>query len=268
MRQLPPHTDMSNALTRGLLILECFTTKQPRIASSEIQSLTNIPRATLFRLLKILTAFSYLKYDEESKKYFLGPGVLRMGFSVLHTLEAREIMRPDLDMLSRKFNKTVGLLMLDNNEMVYVERVRVPSVRIFNLSVGNRIAVYPTAAGKAVLAYLSEDKLKQVVDELKREGQIDIGHDGRKLFNSLAEVRRDGYSINDEERYKGVRAIGVPVFSSEGIAYAINVTVAPEEVPVDELRRTYAPELVAVGRRISRLLGYRYEEEFASENEG
>jgi IclR family transcriptional regulator, pca regulon regulatory protein len=262
-----PGIDLSHSLSRGLLILECFTTRQPRLSTSEIQKLTNMPRASLFRLLKILKGFGYLKHDEESKKYFLGPSVLRMGFSVLHSLEAREIARPYLGTLSRQFNKSIGLLMLDDNEMVYVERVRVPSVRVFNLNVGDRIAVYPTAAGKAVLAYLDEEKMAQMLDELKREEKVDVGENGEKLFASLAEVRQQGYSINNEEVYKGVRAIAVPIFSSEGVVYSVNVAVPPDEVSVDELRNAYAPELVTVGKTISELLGYQNEKRFRNQQQ-
>ena len=259
--------DLSNSLSRGLLILECFTAKRPRLSPSQIQELAKIPRATLFRLLKILTGFGYLKHDEESKKYYLGPSVLHMGFAVLHSMEARDIIRPYLETLARQFNKSIGLLMLDDNEMVYVERVRVPSIRVFNVSVGTRIAVYPTAAGKAVLAYLDQAKVKQIAGELKKEGKVDIGENGERLFNSLSEVRRDGYSINDDELYKGVRAIAVPLFSSEGVAYAINVTVQPDEVSVYDLRRTYAPVLVAIAKKVSKLLGHQEDEELLSEPE-
>lgn len=259
--------DLVNSLSRGLLILESFTARQPRLFPSQIQTLTNIPRATLFRLLKILKGLNYLKYDSESKKYYLGPSVLRLGFSVLQTLEAREIIRPYLEKLSRKFNRSIGLLMLDNCEMVYIERIRVPSLRDFNISVGSRIAVYPTAAGKAVLAYLNKEKLKQIIDELKKDGQAAqyIGKNGEKLFNSLDEVRRQGYSMNNEELFKGVRGIAVPIFSAEGVTYAINTAVPPEEVSVDDLRNIYAPELMAVGKDISRLLGHQDDETFTRE---
>ena len=71
----------------------------------------------------------------------------------------------------------------------------------------------------------------------------------------LADVRKRGYAVNDEESVKGVRAIAVSIFSTND-TYAINMVVPPEEVSVEELRGTYAPRLMEVGREISEALGH------------
>ena len=252
-------SELVNSLSRGLLVLECFTLEEPRLTQSNIQKLSKIPKSTLFRLLKTLTGLNYLKCDPESRRYFLGPKVLTLGFSVLQNLEVRGIARAYLDSLSREFNRGVSLLMLDKDEMVFVERIRVPILRDFNIGIGSRIPVYNTAAGRAVLAHLSRERVVQIVKDIKKDGRTAscIGKKGEKLFEILAEVRKQGYAINDEESIKGVRAIAVPIFSAEGIAYAMNLVVPPEEITVEELRRKYAPRLIEVGREISEAMGYQ-----------
>lgn len=250
--------DLSHSLSRGLTILECIAASQTRVSASEIQKLTGIPNATLFRLLNILKGFGYVRYVKETKKYYLGPSVLHMGFAVLQNFEGREILRPLLHALAFELKKSVGLLFLDGNEMVYLERVRTPipidHALDFHFSVGTRIPVYPSASGKAILAYLDPKKLHQIAVQAKKKG-IDVGKKSEKLFNCLTEVRRQGYAIYDNELNNGVRAIAVPVFSYEGIVYSINVIVRYHEVSVDELRQMYAPKLVAAGKEASKLLG-------------
>ena len=54
-------------------------------------------------------------------------------------MELGDIARPYMEVLSRESNKTVNLAILDKDEMVYIERIRVPSIRAFNVGVGNRI---------------------------------------------------------------------------------------------------------------------------------
>jgi IclR family transcriptional regulator, pca regulon regulatory protein len=254
--------DWVNSLSRGLQILECFSHTQFRLSQTEIWRLTNIPKATLFRLLRTLVKLNYLKYDSESKKHYLGPRVLSLGFSILQSLEVRDIVRPYLEELAREFNNSVNLVMLDGNEMVFIERIKVPSLRDFSIGIGHRIPVYNTAGGRAVLAYVTREKLRQVINQISKDTTVAryIGKNGEKLFKALNEVRNQGYAINDEQSSDGIRAIAVPIFSPEGIAYAVHMVVAPERVSVNELRAKYAPRLVAVGNEISEALGHQHEE--------
>ena len=249
----------ANSNIKGVLILECFSPYRPHLSQSEIQKITNISKSTVFRLVKTLTDLNYLKYDPGNKKYFLGPKVLSLGFSVLQSLEVREIARPYLEKLSRECNKSVNLLMLDGKEMVFIERIRVPGPRDYNVSIGSRIAVYNTAAGRAVLAYLEQEKLSQVIREISRDLSAAryIGRNGKRLVQFLNKVKRAGFATNDEESAEGLRAIAVPIFSSEGVACAVDLIVAPEEVSLKELQRDYAPKLMETGKEISEALGYR-----------
>jgi DNA-binding IclR family transcriptional regulator len=249
---------LTNTLTRGLAILRCFTTNQPSLSPPELQGLTKIPKATLSRILKVLRDFNYLQYDEESRRYSLGISVFQLGFSVLRSLEGREVIRPYLVNLARKFNRSTSLLIIDNTEVIFVERIRVQNRWDLTIGVGSRLPAHNTAAGKAILAHLDNQKLREVMEELKKKEQAAqyIMQNEKKFFESLTVVRREGFAINDEESQKGVRAIAVPIFGFDGVAYAINVVAPPEEVSVHELKTHYAPALIDVGKEISSVLGY------------
>lgn len=249
----------ANSLSRGLGILESFTQNKQHLFLSEIQKITNISKSTVFRLLKTLTELNYLKYDSENKRYFLGPRVLSLGFSVLQSMETREIARPYMERLSRECNKSVNLLMLDRQRMVFTERIRVPGLRDFNISIGSTIPVHNTAAGKAVLAYLEQEKFKEIIQKIKKDFQAvrHIGKNANRLPQLLNEVRRNGFAINDEESSKGIRAIAVPIFSPDGVTCAMDMIVAPEEISVNELRTKYAPKLIREGNEISEALGWQ-----------
>jgi IclR family transcriptional regulator, pca regulon regulatory protein len=249
----------NSSLTRGLQILESFTEENQNLSLAQIRKATGTPKSTAFRLLKILNQLNYLKCDPETKKYYLGPRVLSLGFSVLQSMETREIARPYMQELSRTCNKSVNLLMLDGQRMVFIERIRVPGLRDVNVSVGSRIPVYNTAAGRSVLAYLPGEKLNEVIEDLKRDPEAvrHIGKDSRRLIEILNLVRRDGFAINDQESGKGTRAIAVPIFSRDGIACAMDLIVSPEEVSIDELKRDYLPILIKTGIEISESLGYQ-----------
>ncbi len=251
--------DFSNSVSRALSILECFSPERPHLTASEIQKLTDVPRSTVFRLLATLTGLNYLKQDGESRKYFLGSRVLSLGFTVLQNQEGRDIARPYLQKLSREFNRSVNLLMPDKDEMVFIERIRVPGLTDLNIGIGGRIPMYNTGAGRAILAHLNPERFRKVVELMKKNHRVAqyIGEDGETLKGCLEEVRRLGYALNDRESDKSIRAVAVPIFSSEGVSYAAHIVATPEEISVDEFKRVYALRLIEVGREISEALGYR-----------
>ncbi len=247
----------ANALVRGLLVLECFSPERDRLSLAQLAGALTVPKSSLFRVVKALAGMDYLRYDERSKTYSLGVRVLSLGFSVLQSMELREIARPYLEKLTRQFNKTVNLAILDKHHMVYVERVKVPGYRDFNIGIGSRIPAWNTAVGKAVLANLKPVRLRELMGKFRELPEFNAGGGEERLARHIKEVRKDGFAINDQESLKWIRAIAVPVFSPEGVACAINIVVEAEEVSVDELRNRYARELLDAGKELSRALGYR-----------
>jgi len=248
--------DSSSSLTRGLSVLECFgKDKRNRYTLSELTKRLNMPKSSIYRVLKTLSRMGYLRYEEHSKHYYLGVRVLSLGFALLEGMELREIARPYMEMLSHECNKTVNLTILDRMEMVYVERVSVRSIRAYNISVGSRLQPWNSAAGKAALAYLDSSTVSQMLKEAKED--VVFTGDEETFMNSLADVRKNGFAENNQEQRAGIVAIAVPVFSSKGVTGAINLIAEPEDVSIDVLKMDYAPKLMKIGSQLSEALGYR-----------
>jgi IclR family transcriptional regulator, pca regulon regulatory protein len=248
----------SSSLVRGLLVLECFNPEKDRLSLAELAALVHVPKSSLFRIVKTLSEMNFLRYDERSKSYSMGTRVLSLGFSVLQRMELRELARPYIESLSRQFEKTVNLAVLDKYEMVYVERVKAPGNRDFNMGIGSRVPLSNTAVGRAVLAYLEPARVAEILQKLKELPEFEKSGGEERLATDLAQVRQDGFAINERTLFKKwIRAIAIPVFSSEGVACSINVVVEPEDVSVEELRTAYAPALLKVGEELSAALGYK-----------
>ena len=245
----------AGALVRGLLVLECFSPREDSFTLSELTKRLDIPKSSLYRVVKTLSQMNYLRYEEQSKRYYLGMRVLSLGFSLLQSMELREIARPYLERLSRECNKTANLAVFDKDEMVYVERIRVPSIRAFNIGVGNRIPPWNSTVGRAFLAFLDPIKVMEMLKKARKSPEFKIDED--RLANILAEVRKNGFAVNNQELQRGILAIAVPVFSVSGVTCAINLVGEPEDVSIDTLKNEYAPKLMKVGKELSEALGYR-----------
>jgi IclR family transcriptional regulator, pca regulon regulatory protein len=244
-----------------LMALECFSAKKKSYSLAEIARVCKAPKSSIFRILKTLSELNYLKFDVARKEYSLGPRVLSLGFSALQSMEIREIARPYLKQLAQECQRTVNLAMLDRLEMVYIERIRYPDIRDVNINVGSRLAVYLSAAGRAVMAYMDPQQLQEMLIQLGEDPEAakNIGPKGAHLMERLAEARRTGFAINNAEMFKSYRAIGVPIFSPEGVTCAINLVVS-NEVSLARMKKEYAPKLIAAGREISKALGHQGDE--------
>jgi IclR family pca regulon transcriptional regulator len=88
-----------NSLLKGLGILEAFTPSQFSLSFQELTMKTGFPKTTVFRFLRTLTSHGYLSLDSKSKKYFLGPRVMSLGFTVLSGMDLKNVALPYLEEL-------------------------------------------------------------------------------------------------------------------------------------------------------------------------
>src|SRR5436190_20641816 len=92
-------TSYSQSLERGLAVLSAFRAGRPLLGVSELGREVGLSRSTAHRYVATLATLGYLQQDGATKKYRLGPRVLDLGFSAIHSMELREISAPHLQRL-------------------------------------------------------------------------------------------------------------------------------------------------------------------------
>jgi IclR family pca regulon transcriptional regulator len=126
-----------------------------------------------------------------------------------------------------------------------------------NLAIGSRLPAHATSMGKVLLAHLPAEKLdrhfrKPALERLTARTIVDEG----ALRLVLAEVRRQGWAIADEETEHGVRSAAAPVFDRVGsVQAAVNVAGHSSRVTLEKLRTDYVPVVLEAARGISQALG-------------
>ena len=257
------HGTWSQSLERGLAILSAFGSNRPLIGVSELSRELTLSRSTAHRYIATLTSLGYLQQDRETRRYRLGPRVLDLGFAAIHSMDVRELSVRHLQQLSDETGFTVNMAVLDGPDVVYIERCRTsrPGQREIdlNLHIGSRLPAYCTALGKALLAFLPEERLEEI---LARTDLAGLGPntitDRRSLRTELGRVRRTGIAINNEELAYGLRSIAAPVRGASGeVVAAINLAVHRSMVSIDDLIALFGPVVRRAAGAISAELGYR-----------
>jgi IclR family pca regulon transcriptional regulator len=258
-----PHDDSaasSQSLERGLAILATFSPDRPALGISELAQRLGLTRSTTHRYVATLARLGYLYQDEPTRKYRLGIRALDLGFAVLGSLELREIAAPHLQRLSATTGHTSNLAIRDDTDVILIDRIRGRPGRYhhleFTLHVGSRIPSYCSATGKALLAFLPQPDLNDLLDriELLPRGPRAVGSRAA-LMAELGQVRRTGVAINDEELESGLRSIAVPIRSRAGaVVAAVNLAIPWSPVAMSELADQFGPVLQATARQISLLV--------------
>lgn len=256
-------TGTSQSLERGLAILSSFNSDRPLIGVSELSRELKLSRSTAHRYIATLARLGYLHQDSDSRRYRLGSRVLDLGFSAINSMDLREIAAPHLRELSDETQRTVSLAILDGADVVYIERCRTtgPGQREIdlNLHVGARLPAYCTAMGKAILAFVPEERLEQIMEhiEFARRGPNTIT-DPKAFREELGKIRTSGIAVNDEELAYGLRSIAAPIHSSSGeVLAALNLAVHRTMASMDELIARYGPAVTRTASAISLGMGYR-----------
>ncbi|MBN1224851.1 MAG: IclR family transcriptional regulator [Candidatus Aminicenantes bacterium] len=252
-------TGFVNSLARGLSILEAFDSGNPEMGITELYQRTSLPKSTVHRLIKTLCDLGYVKPVEAENKYTLGPKVLSLGFTVLSSLELREVAHPYLKDLSKSIGETVNLAILDKWQLVYVERVKTQQIVNINLHIGSRLELFNTSMGRVLAAFQSEDWKSEYMRYLKKipEAKNYWRDNGKKLMEILNQVKDSGYAINDEDLAPGLRSVAFPVKNREGkVEGAVNIAVSSSLYSIERLKAKLVLPLEKTTQAISSALGY------------
>jgi IclR family transcriptional regulator, pca regulon regulatory protein len=256
----------SQSLERGLAILGCFTPSRPVLGIADIADDLGMSRSTTHRYVITLVALGYLEQGA-SRKYRLGLRVTDLGMSALNSTGLREHAHPYLEELRQRTSYTVSLGVLEETDVLYVDRVR--SFRRgqgavdLNLHPGSRLPAYCTAMGKLLLANLPESEQRELIATMKltKRGPNTITSK-KALREELDEILAAGFAVNDEELAAELFAIAAPVRNeARDVVAAVNVAAHSSMISLEEMVDALGPHLVSTADRISARLGYRRDDE-------
>jgi len=152
-------------LEKAIRILEEFSSTSPNLTLTELEKKTGYGPGTTHRILKTLTELGYLRFSAETRRYSLTFKILNLGFSAISRTEIREIVRPELQNLAAITKQVVSLGILDQEDVVYIDRVQSNAFRLgVDIRIGTRIPTYYTAIGKSILAFLGEKKVRDILN--------------------------------------------------------------------------------------------------------
>jgi IclR family transcriptional regulator, acetate operon repressor len=238
------------AVERAIGLLESMADLGQELGVTDLGRATGLSYGTIHRLLGTLLEHGYVRQNPATRKYALGPRLMRLGDVAGRTFSTW--VRPYLSELMEISGETANLAVLEGDWAVYVAQVasRMHHVRMFT-EVGRRVLPHTTAVGKVLLAFRPRVEVEALLDRtgLPPRTPRTVTDRGRFLAE-LDAVERQGYAVDDGEEEIGVRCLAVPVFGvGDGVA-SVSVS-APEGRLGRDRHDRLLPEMLRISAALS-----------------
>ena len=249
----------STTVKKALDILCCFSASKPIWGITELSKELHLSKSHVHQLLKSLEEKGFAQRDSALQKYKLGFKLMELGDIVSRTLDVRSAAVPLMQALQRQVGGTVSLRVLDNDDLVILERIEPSDFLRVAYPVGTRLPYNHGAGGKVLLAFMDQEERKSLLRRkpLKKLTKKTIT-DPKRLELELGQIRKRGFALSKGEAVPG-GAVGVaaPIRDSrETVTAALAVTMPATLVPSVSLPRIIRAA-VSTAFRVSEALGYR-----------
>lgn len=248
---------MVKSVDRALTIITIVSKKKEGIGVTELANQLDLNKSSIFRLLSTLVAHGFIEQDPESKKYRLGYKYLELSAKLLDSIDIRMEAKPFLQELEAFTNEVIHLVVYDQGEVVYIEKLEGNETLRMHSQVGKRAPMHCTSVGKVILAHLPAEESLNIIKRkgLSRHTENTIT-DQDVLLTELTKIKKQGYGVEVEENETGITCVAAPIFNNAGkIAAAVSISgpsIRMGKDRIDQLKE----KVMEICSKISARLGY------------
>jgi IclR family transcriptional regulator, pca regulon regulatory protein len=243
--------EVMGGLAKGLGVLRTFSRTRPHMTLSEIAARAGLPAATARRCLNTLEELGYV--TRNGRQFLLRPRVLEIGAVYLDSMNIDLLTRTHLEEIAGESGDSAALAVLSGTNIVYVARASARTTARAEAHVGSQFPAFATSLGRVLLAGLTPESLESYFSKAKLESFTPKTVTNRaELERIIADVRRNGYAVVDEELAPGVVSLGVPVHDASGrVVAALNISSHPRQTTAAALLSSKLAALQRVSKAIS-----------------
>jgi IclR family transcriptional regulator, acetate operon repressor len=216
-----PIESVGNALALLLLYKD-----RHAIRVAEASDALGVARSTAHRLLAMLQHFGFVRQNARTRAYHAGPALVEIGMAVIAEMDVQAAVRPHLEKLVDELGETAHVCALRGRDSVFLGCVESPKALRAGDRTGTMLPAYATSAGKALLAELGEETVRErfpneTLDPLTRR----TIRTRTALLAELRRVRERGFATNVDESESGLWAVGRAIRGRAGdVRAAITVS--------------------------------------------
>ena len=248
--------DASGAVPKALRVLEVVAARRRPLSIAEIAAALDMPQPTAHRIVGTLERLGFVGREPGRRRIVESPRLVKLGLDVLCSAANNGARHAVLEALARKTGESCNLGVMSAGNVVYIDRVESHWPLGLRFETGSRVPLHCTAIGKLLLSRLPESALDAHIaaGSLTRYTATTIT-DPKKLRAELESIRRQKYSIDDQEFMSGVVCIAVAVEGPRdgGVSAGLAISAAEARLTLAGVKR-FLPDLRAAAAKLARSL--------------
>jgi DNA-binding IclR family transcriptional regulator len=252
----PQGTYKVQALDRAFAVLDLLGESETPLGLAQVASSLQLHKSTAHRFLMVLERHHMVERTTNGK-FRLGLRLFDFGNRAIEQYDLRERALPHLRRLVTETEETAHLCILEQARVIYIDKLEpARSVRMIT-RIGASNPVHCTSVGKAMLAFLPEERINDIIRRIRFERftHRTIGT-AEALRTEIEKTRRRGYAVDDEELEEGLRCIAVPVLDAQRYPVAAVSVSGPSFRVTAQKLPSIANHLLQCVRGISLDMGF------------
>jgi len=247
--------DAAGAVPKALRVLETVAARKRPLAIAEIAAALDMPQPTAHRIVGTLEKLGFVGREPGRRRVVGGARLVTLGLDALKAAASNGGPHAVLAALAKKTGESCNLGVIANGHVVYIDRVESHWPLGLRFEPGSRVPLHCTAIGKLLLSRLEPSEVAAQLSDgaLTRYTATTITEE-RRLNAELARIRRQEYSIDNQEFMSGVVCIAVPVNGPRAeVCAGLAISAAEARLTLAGIRRLL-PDLRAAASKLSRAL--------------
>jgi IclR family acetate operon transcriptional repressor len=248
-------------IERVINLLSYLASSGKACGVTEISKRLKIDKSSVSRILSTLEKLNWVVQFPDST-YGLSVKPLEFGLSIISGIDIKKVSQPHLVELNNITQETTGLNVPIGLEYILLDQVECKLPLRHVLQLGTRTPLWFGAPGKAMLAFMDESEINEIIDKIKSSSEkipvsgeiLEIG----KLLGEIDEVRKQGFTISTGELTSACVAVASPVFDHRNKVIGSIIVTGPIPRFNKKIARDFGPLVKQTAKDISIKLGSSY----------
>jgi len=205
---------MNTTVKDAFEIIELISKHQGELTLIDISKNLNMNKTKVFRHIKTLILLNIV--TKQDNHYFLGLRFLELGSKVSIRNTLVKYIHPIIQKLANEINETVNLAHIYSDTALYIDKAESKRSLQLRASIGDKLPLYCTGLGKAILSILDKRTMETLIYQLKMNKMTkNTITDPDELMNQIAQIKEKSYSIDREEFEEGLICVAIPLSIKE-----------------------------------------------------
>jgi len=234
-----------------LEIIRYISKAKDGVRLADLNRELKIPKSTILPILQTLCEQRYL--HNENGVYGVGTTLFSLGADFAGRFPILKLVREQLNELVYIFGETCYFGVLEDGNVLYVDKVDSPNPLRMLISTGKKLPAYATGIGKALLMGKSEQEIRELYPDGLTALTENTITDLNKLIKELSKAQKEGCASEVEESAEHIRCFAAPIKKHNKTVAAISVAI-PVFRFINGSERMYAETLKTAAENISRTI--------------